>query len=175
MLQCWSLDERHRPLFEELVVSVRAIITSMEHRHNEQVSRNVSYVNVPSYELSHRSTNVPLEHTRASNMPLTNAKSRNRADTLPLHTVNPTNRPHDIPCDTHSETNYASLPGGRRLRTVDNMPVIGPRMEETGNARSYLSILYDDPRDNLRDRSQGYLYPVNTYCSADGSKISTLV
>ena len=49
MQQCWSEDEKHRPTFDDLVVLVRDVITDMEHRHNEKVTTNVTYINIPHY------------------------------------------------------------------------------------------------------------------------------
>ena len=49
MKQCWFSDERLRPSFEDLVLQVGEVITNMEHHHNEKVSRNITYINVPDY------------------------------------------------------------------------------------------------------------------------------
>ena len=49
MHHCWSVDERHRPTFDELVSTVRAVITDMEHKHNDKVDTNITYINIPDY------------------------------------------------------------------------------------------------------------------------------
>ena len=46
MKQCWSPDDRYRPMFKEVVANMQTIITHMEHRYNEYVSTNITYINV---------------------------------------------------------------------------------------------------------------------------------
>ena len=48
MKQCWSPEEKFRPLFEEVVANMQMIITNMEHSYNEYVSTNITYINIVS-------------------------------------------------------------------------------------------------------------------------------